>query len=93
MSIPLADAVEHERVWVEGLNRGDVSGANRAFAPTASFTSPARPSRCGALRHGSGWSEDYSSRFQTFISRWRISSGLVIESPFDGGRLAHTRDH
>lgn len=32
MSIPVADVVEHERVWVEGLNRGDVSGANRAFA-------------------------------------------------------------
>ena len=25
--------VEHERVWVEGLNRGDVSAADAAFAP------------------------------------------------------------
>lgn len=32
MSMPLADVVEHERVWVEGLNRGEVSGADRAFA-------------------------------------------------------------
>ena len=33
MSMPLADVLEHERVWVEGLNRADVSGADRAFAP------------------------------------------------------------
>ena len=32
MSMPLADVIEHERVWVEGLNRGEVSGADRAFA-------------------------------------------------------------
>jgi steroid delta-isomerase-like uncharacterized protein len=25
--------IEHERIWVEGLNRGDVSVADEAFAP------------------------------------------------------------
>lgn len=25
--------MEHERIWVEGLNRGDVSAADAAFAP------------------------------------------------------------
>ena len=33
MSLPPSEVIEHERVWVEGLNRGDVSGADRAFAP------------------------------------------------------------
>lgn len=27
------DVVEYERKWVESLNRGDVSGADEAFAP------------------------------------------------------------
>ena len=33
MSLSLADVIEHERIWVEGLNRGDVSAADAAFAP------------------------------------------------------------
>jgi len=33
MSIELSDVIEHERIWAEGLNRGDVSVADRAFAP------------------------------------------------------------
>ena len=31
--MPVASLVEHERLWVEGLNRGDVSVADAAFAP------------------------------------------------------------
>ena len=33
MSLSLADVIEHERIWVEGLHRGDVSAADAAFAP------------------------------------------------------------
>jgi steroid delta-isomerase-like uncharacterized protein len=32
MSLLISDVIEYERVWVESLNRGDVSGADRAFA-------------------------------------------------------------
>lgn len=31
--MPVASLMEHERIWVEGLNRGDVSVADAAFAP------------------------------------------------------------
>jgi steroid delta-isomerase-like uncharacterized protein len=31
--MPVEPVVEHERIWVEGLNRGDVSVADEAFAP------------------------------------------------------------
>jgi hypothetical protein len=30
---PVFELVEYERRWVEALNRGDVSGADDAFAP------------------------------------------------------------
>src|SRR5688572_16737715 len=31
--MPVESLMEHERIWVEGLNRGDVSVADAAFAP------------------------------------------------------------
>jgi steroid delta-isomerase-like uncharacterized protein len=31
--MPVEGLMEYERVWVEGLNRGDVSAADAAFAP------------------------------------------------------------
>ena len=31
--MPVAEVVEYERIWVEGLNSGDVSAADRAFTP------------------------------------------------------------
>ena len=31
--MPVETVMEHERVWIEGLNRGDVSAADAAFAP------------------------------------------------------------
>jgi steroid delta-isomerase-like uncharacterized protein len=30
--MPATDVIEYERVWVEGLNRGDVSPADQSFA-------------------------------------------------------------
>jgi len=31
--MPIESVVEYERVWIDGLNRGDVSAADAAFAP------------------------------------------------------------
>lgn len=31
--MPVQTVAEHERIWAEGLNRGDLSVAPRAFAP------------------------------------------------------------
>jgi steroid delta-isomerase-like uncharacterized protein len=32
MSLPLIEVIEYERIWVAGLNRGDLSAADQAFA-------------------------------------------------------------
>ena len=31
--MPIASVMQHQRIWFEGLNRGDVSAADLAFAP------------------------------------------------------------
>jgi steroid delta-isomerase-like uncharacterized protein len=31
--MPIESVVEYQRIWIEGLNRGDVSAADVAFAP------------------------------------------------------------
>lgn len=31
--MPVAELIDYQRIWMEGLNRGDVSGADTAFAP------------------------------------------------------------
>jgi predicted ester cyclase len=31
--MPIESVMEHERIWIEGLNRGDVSAADAVFAP------------------------------------------------------------
>ena len=31
--MPVESVMEHERIWIEGLNRGDVSAAESVFAP------------------------------------------------------------
>src|SRR4051812_47714712 len=31
--MPVESVAEYERIWIEGLNRGDVSTADAAFAP------------------------------------------------------------
>ena len=43
--MPVSDVVEHERIWIEGLNRGDVSHADRVFAAdcTMHLTGVAQP--------------------------------------------------
>ena len=45
--MPVESVMEYERIWVEGLNRGDVSAADAAFAPDCivHFTGVAEPFR------------------------------------------------
>jgi steroid delta-isomerase-like uncharacterized protein len=31
--MPVASLLEYQRIWIDGLNRGDVSGADATFAP------------------------------------------------------------
>lgn len=44
------NVVEHERIWVEGLNRGDISAADSVFATdcTVHITGVAQPIRGAA---------------------------------------------
>ena len=55
--------VEYERVWVEGLNRGDVSAADAAFAPdcVVHITGVAEP-----LRGVGPWKEMISGLLRAF---------------------------
>ena len=55
--------VEYERVWVEGLNRGDVSAADAAFAPdcVVHITGVAEP-----LRGVGPWKELISGLLRAF---------------------------
>jgi len=45
--MPVESVMEHERIWVEGLNRGDVSAAEAVFAPdcVVHITAVAEPFR------------------------------------------------
>ena len=45
--MPVSNVAEHERIWIEGLNRGDVSVADRVFAAdcTMHMTGVAQPIR------------------------------------------------
>jgi len=33
LNMPVASLLEYQRIWIDGLNRGDVSGADATFAP------------------------------------------------------------
>lgn len=35
--MPVASLMEYQRIWIDGLNRGDVSAADSAFAPDCVF--------------------------------------------------------
>ena len=45
--MPIESVVEYQRIWIESLNRGDVSAADAAFAPDCVFhlTGVAEPIR------------------------------------------------
>lgn len=45
--MPVSTVVEHERIWIEGLNRGDVAAADEVFAKecTVHITGVAQPIR------------------------------------------------
>lgn len=61
--MPVESLMEHERIWIDGLNRGDVSAADAAFAPDCviHITGVAAPF------HGTGaWKEFIAGLLQAF---------------------------
>jgi steroid delta-isomerase-like uncharacterized protein len=61
--MPIASLMEYQRIWVEGLNRGDVSVADAAFAPdcVVHFTGVPAP-----LRSVSHWKEFVAAMLNAF---------------------------
>ena len=55
--------MEHERIWIDGLNRGDVSAADAAFAPdcVVHITGVAAP-----FRGVGAWKEFITGMLQAF---------------------------
>lgn len=61
--MPVKSVMEYERVWIEGLNRGDVSAADTAFAPdcVVHITGVAEP-----VRGVGAWKELISGLLRAF---------------------------
>ena len=61
--MPVDDVVEYERIWIEGLNRGDVSVADTVFVPdcVVHITGVAAP-----LRGLGAWKELVSGLLAAF---------------------------
>jgi len=79
--MPVKSVVEHQRLWTESLNRGDVSAADAAFAPdcVVHITGVAEP-----IRGVTAWKE-----FMTGIVRAFPDFRLVIEDQLvQGDRVA-----
>lgn len=72
----------YQRVWVDGLNRGDVSGADVAFAPdcVVHFTGVPEPLR------GLDALKQHVAGFLTAFPDLRLT---IDESLVDGDRVAH----
>ena len=52
--MPVHTIADHERIWADGLNRGDVSVAPRVFAPDCVFHMTGLP---GPLRGIEAWTQ------------------------------------
>jgi steroid delta-isomerase-like uncharacterized protein len=61
--MPIESVVEYQRIWIEGLNRGDVSAADVAFAPdcVVHITGIAQP-----LRGVGPWKEVVAGLLRAF---------------------------
>lgn len=77
----VSNVAEHERVWVEGLNRGDVSAADEVFAAdcTVHITGVAQP-----IQGVAAWKEFVAGLLTAFPDlRFTIEDQLT-----DGPRVA-----
>ena len=78
----VASLVDYQRVWVEGLNRGDVSAADEAFASdcVVHITGIAEPFRSVA-----SWKEFVSGMLTAFPDLHFTMEDQLVE----GDRVAH----
>ena len=79
--MPVKSSVEYQRLWIESLNRGDVSAADSAFAPDCVFhlTGVAEP-----IRGVGAWKEVISGLLRAFPDiHFTVDDEIV-----DGERVA-----
>ena len=79
--MPIASLMEYQRIWVEGLNRGDVSAADAAFAPDCVFHFTGVPA---PLRGVSHWKEFVAVMLNAFPDLHFTMEDQII----DGDRVA-----
>jgi steroid delta-isomerase-like uncharacterized protein len=77
----VASLMEHQRIWIEGLNRGDVSAADAVFAPDCVFHFTGVP---GPLRSVGPWKEFVSVMLNAFPDLHFTMEDQVIQ----GDRVA-----
>ena len=77
----VSNVVEHERIWVEGLNRGDVSAADEVFASdcTVHITGVAQP-----IRGVAAWKEFVAG----FLTAFPDLHFTIEDQLIDGPRVA-----
>lgn len=79
--MPVESVMEHERIWIEGLNRGDVSAADTVFTPdcVVHITGVTEP-----LRGIGPWKELISGLLRAFPDLHLTIEDQVVE----GDRVA-----
>jgi steroid delta-isomerase-like uncharacterized protein len=80
--VPVKDLMEYQRIWLEGLNRGDTSAADRSFASDCVFhvTGQAEP-----IRGREGWKQFLAAFITAFPDLKFVMEDQVVQ----GDRVAH----
>jgi steroid delta-isomerase-like uncharacterized protein len=79
--MPVTDAIEYERVWVDGLNRGDTSVADQSFAQDCIIHISGVPQPIRGVGAWKGFLEGFLTAFPDL--KFTIEDHLV-----DGDRVA-----
>ena len=74
--------LDYQRIWVDGLNRGDVSAADAAFAPDCVVHITGVPA---PLRGVGAWKELVAGMLAAFPDLHFTMEGQLV----DGDRVAH----
>lgn len=86
----VANVVEHQRTWIEGLNRGDLSAADGVFAPdcTVHITGVAQP-----IRGVAAWKEVVAGLLTAFPDLHFTTEDQLTDGPRVAIRWRATGTH
>jgi steroid delta-isomerase-like uncharacterized protein len=88
--MPTAPLMEYQRIWVEGLNRGDVSAADTVFAPDCVFHFTGLPE---PLRNVSDWKGFVGVMLKAFPDLHFTMKEQVIQGESVAHRWSATGTH